>query len=111
MDRRIPPSEWVSELQSFTRRNASRLTVLETGYPEIGSQEQEYDYPLRGVAYDPRDRRVEIMLGDLGRTSPHLTHTIGGVISLELLVGENGRDEVLSIAHEAGRTLLRFARD
>lgn len=108
MDRRISPSRWPAAMQEFTRRNASRLTVLETGYPEIGSQRQESAFPLRGVAYDSRDRRLEIMLGDLGRTSPHLTHTVGNVTALDLLVDDAGQDAVLRIVHDRGQTLLRL---
>ena len=57
-------ADWIRELSAFTARNAGRRTVLEVDGMDIGAQREEQGYPLRGVAYDPRDGRVEIMLGD-----------------------------------------------
>jgi hypothetical protein len=103
-------SEWVVRLQEFTERNSSRSTVLEEDGLDVGAQREEVDLPLRGVAWDPRDERVEIMLGGLYGTERHLTRTISEVTAIHLLTGTSGRDEALRIAHEGGQTLLSFQR-
>ncbi|MGH7575452.1 MAG: DUF5335 family protein [Longimicrobiales bacterium] len=109
MDSDTAREEWVRELEQFTDRNAGRRTVLEVDGAEFGAQEQERDYPLRGVAYDPRDGRLEIMLGDETGTSRHLTHTVGDVKEVDVLTGEDGRDQALRVEHDGGtQTLLRL---
>lgn len=110
MSESIPRSEWVQALQRFTERNASRITELEIDDPELGAQAEEHDYPLRGVAYDRHDDRIEIMLGDLERASPHVTHSIEHPTALEILTDDEGHDEVLRIGRGAGQTLLRLRR-
>ncbi|HEU4452366.1 MAG TPA: DUF5335 family protein [Longimicrobium sp.] len=95
-------------LKEFTERNAGRLTRLEEYHPEIGAQVEERNLPLRGVAYDRHGRSVEIMLGDLATPDGHLTRSIGGVESVDVLPGPDSRDAVLCIGHGAGQTLLRL---
>jgi hypothetical protein len=104
----IPSSEWADGLSAFTQRNAGRITVLEEHDRAIGAQEEEHGYPLRGVGYDRRDGRVEVMLGDLTGTERHLTRSIAAVTSLDRMLDANGRDFALRIAHDGGQTLLRF---
>lgn len=99
--------EWAETLQEFTNRNAGRRTVLEVDAPELGAQREEIDYPLWGVAYDPRDGRVEIMLGEQGSVEQHLTHSVVAPESIDVLT-DHGRDRALRIVHESGQTLLRF---
>lgn len=101
-------SEWGTALKEFTGRNAGRHVRLELDDPALGAQTQERDDTLLGVAYDPRDARVEIMLGDIEGGSRHHVRSIGGVVSVDLLTGSGGRDLVLRIAHGHGRvqTLL-----
>lgn len=111
MSRQLQRSEWAEVLNDLTERNASRLTRIEVDHPDIGAQEQERNYPLRGMAYDPGDDRIEIMLGHLGRAEPHLTHTISGATELEILTGAGGEDEVVRVVHGGGQTLLRFMPD
>jgi hypothetical protein len=67
---------------------------------------QEHGYPLRGVAYDHHDQRVEIMLGDLEGTRRHLTRGIAHVESVDILRDSNGQDRVLRLSHGRGQTLL-----
>lgn len=105
---RIPPTDWVGALREFTRRNAGRNALLEVDAPELGAQRSGQDLPLRGVSYDPRDRRVEMMLGEMGLPGSHLTHSIGEVAEIDLLVGEDGRDRVLRVGAAGGQTLLRL---
>ena len=100
--------DWSSGLRSFTNRNAGRRTVLSEDAPERGSQEEESDYPFWGVSWDPRDGRVQIMLGEQGSVERHLTRTIGSVRTIDLMRDAAGRDEGLRITHADGQTLLRF---
>jgi hypothetical protein len=108
MDRRIPREEWANGLHRFTNRNAGRITVLEVSGSEIGVQQEEVEYPLRGIAYDRRDDRIDIMLGDQRSVDRHLTHTVVAPETVDLLMGEDGRDHALRIVHEDAETLLRF---
>lgn len=105
---RVDPSQWATVLNDFTRTNAGRRTQLEIDDPEIGAQAQERDYPLRGVAFDAHDQRVEIMLGADGAGEPHLSRSIGGVTSLDLLTDTEGNDVALRLRHGAGQTVLTF---
>lgn len=102
--------DWSAGLRAFTNRNAGRRTVLSEDAPGTGSQEEESDYPLWGVSWDPRDGRIQIMLGEQGSVEKHLTRTIGSVRTIELLRDDVGRDEGLRVTHADGQTLLRFAQ-
>ena len=102
--------EWTRELWEFTNRNAGRRTILEVNDPGFGAQEEETDYPLKGVSFDPRDHRVQIMLGEEGSVDQHLTHSIEAAERIDILSSPDGRDEVLRIVHGGSQTLLRFVR-
>lgn len=108
MERSAARDEWARELEQFTDRNVGRRTVLEIDGLDVGAQDEALDYPLRGVAYDPRDGRVEIMLGDQASLDRHLTHTVGDVTSIDVLTGDDGRDEVLRVEHGGIQTLLKL---
>lgn len=108
MVRTIPRREWTQALDGFTQRNAGRRTSLEVDAPGIGTQSQERDFQLRGVVYDPRDGRVEIMLGGFEGVGPHLTHIVADVEALDLLTDSAGRDTALRIAQQSGQTFLRI---
>ena len=101
-------SEWSLRLSEFTRRNAARHVVLEVDDPEIGSQAEVTDYPFLGADFDHQTGRVEIMLGDQEPDGRHLTHSVSGVTSIDVLVDVNNRDTVLRLAHGSGQTLLTF---
>lgn len=103
----VPPEHWAKHLQRFTDRNASRRTTIEIDQADIGAQDLESDYPLRGISYDDRDGRIEIMLGDLGDVASHMTHSIAQASELTIVAGSDGRDELLRIVHPGGQTLLR----
>lgn len=96
---------WPQMLKDFTRRNAGRATRLEIDDAELGAQLGELNLTLRGVAFEPRFRRVEIMLSDGGPTE-HLTHSVEGVSDLSVLSGGDGRDVTLRIGHPDGQILL-----
>ena len=98
-------AEWAGALREFSRRNAGRSTRLEIDDPEVGAQWQELALHFRGVAYEPRFRRVEIMFSD-GEALAHLTHSIEGVCDVAVLTDAAGRDRTLCIAHASGQALL-----
>jgi hypothetical protein len=110
MDRSLDRAEWAAALQAFTGRNAGRRAVLEEDGEEFGAQEEGAG-TLRGVAYDSRDRRVEIMLGEQNDVERHLTRTVASPQRIDLLADPAGRDAALRIEHEGGQTLLRFESD
>ncbi len=108
MDRVIDRQDWAEELDSLSAGNMGRPTTIEVDHPELGAQEQESSLPLMGITYDPHDERIEIMLGEPGTTSPHLTHAIEGVTSLEVHTGPDDRVEVIRIGFDGGQTLVKF---
>lgn len=111
MTTRIKKAKWAAELQEFTDRNAGRTTVLEELDSGIGAQEEERGFPLRGIAYDRKDGRVAIMLGELEGADRHLTRTISEVLRIDRLADAGGRDSALRIERPGGQTILRFDAD
>lgn len=101
-------NDWVVTLNEFSSRNAGRRTVLEVDAPEYGAREEESDYPFWGATFDPRDGRVQIMLGEQGSVERHLTHTIDAVRDIAIQRNASGRDVALRVVHDSGQTLLRF---
>lgn len=108
MQTTIPRRDWTRALDGFTQRNAGRRTSLEVDAPEIGTLSQERDFQLQGVVYDPKDERIEIMLGGFEGVGPHLMHTVGDVEAIDLVTDSMGRDTALRIAQRSGQTLLRI---
>ncbi len=106
MYREIPKESWAAELEAFTERHAQRPTTIEIDSLEFGAQEQEHDFPLRGIAYDHRDGRISIMLGELEGADPHLTHSISGASSVAIGPGREDLMEVVRIGHSGGQTLI-----
>jgi nucleotide-binding universal stress UspA family protein len=107
--RAVAHGDWGAQIDAFSRRNVGRRGTLEVDDPEIGAQAQEFDYPLRGAAYDSHDQRVTLMFGELAWGAPHLTRGIAGASAVDILQDERGRDLALRVAHGAGQTLLTFA--
>ena len=106
MFREIPKDRWAAELAAFTERHAQRPTYIEIDSLEFGAQEQERDFPLRGIVYDHRDGRISIMLGELEGADPHLTHSISGASSVAIGPGSENQIEMVRIAHGGGQTLI-----
>jgi hypothetical protein len=99
--------DWAASLRAFSNRNAGRRTILEVDAPEYGAQAEEVDYPFWGVSFDPRDGRIQIMLGEQGSVDQHLTHSIDAPDRIDVL-SDAGRDRALRVVHGNGQTLLRF---
>lgn len=106
----LDESRWGEVLDDFTRRNGGRRTRLEVDDPELGAQTQEGEYPLLGVTFDPVDQHVEIMLGALGAGEPHLSRSIAGVDSLDVLTDRDDQDIALRLRHGEGQTILTLIR-
>lgn len=100
---------WDTRLREFSRRNAGRPTRLEIDHDELGAQWQEVALTLRGVDFDARSGRIEIMLDDGERLGAHLTHSIRAATEVAVLTAPDGRDTVLRIAHPGGQSLLTLA--
>lgn len=102
----VDRGEWPQFMKEFTRRNAGRLTRLELDDRELGVQWGELDLHFRGAAYEPRYRRVELMLSNGGGPTDHLTHSVEGVTHLYLQRDDAGADQALSIGYAGGQTVL-----
>src|SRR5262249_41743541 len=94
----LPQSEWVSQLDDFSRGNFGRRGSLEVDDPDIGAQAQESAYPLLGATFDVHDQKLELMFGQVGHGKAHLTRNIGGVSSIDILRDDHGRDLALRVA-------------
>ncbi|MGD8277718.1 MAG: hypothetical protein PVH00_06815 [Gemmatimonadota bacterium] len=103
--------DWSAGLRAFTQRNAGRRTILEEDAEATGFREEGKDYPFRGASWDPRDSRIQIMLGDQASVERHLTRSIPAARAIDLMRDAEGRDRGLRIIHEGGETRLRFVRD
>lgn len=107
---RFASYEWSERLEEFTRRNASRGATLEVIDPDVGAQVEQRGFPFLGASFDPRDGRVQIMLGDARLHGRHLTRMISGVSAVQVLRDRSGRDVLLRVAHGRGQTLLTLER-
>jgi len=103
------PNDWAAELDRFTRRNQGRRVVLESDDPTVGRRVHVRGYAFRGAAYDHRDGRVDLMFGDLGAATGHLTHSVAGVKSVGVRADADGTDEALLVTHAHGWAMLTFA--
>ena len=106
----LDQARWGEVLDDFTRRNTGRRTRLEVDDPELGAQMQEGEYPLLGVTFDPVDQHIEIMLGELGAGEPHLSRSVAGVDSLDVLTDRDDQDIALRLRHGDGQTILTLIR-
>ncbi len=107
---RFASYEWAERLEEFTRRNATRTATLEVIDPDLGAQIEERGFPFVGASFDPRDGRVQIMLGAMELKGRHLTRCIAGVTAVQVLRDRSGRDLLLRVAHGRGQTLLTMER-
>jgi len=102
---------WVEALKTFTRNNAGRRTTLEVDDPELGFQECGKDFLLRGAAYDPKEDRIEIMLGPEGSVEGQLTHSILSPQEVQIERDKDGNARALRVRLKKGTISLRIHRD
>lgn len=108
--RRIPPEEWTSFLDSFSRSHAGWLTTLEIVSEKAPAQVEARNLPLEGVVGDTGggEPRISIFLGWEGRT--RLTHAVVSPTVLRFDQAETGADRGLEmVAGDGAKTILRFA--
>jgi hypothetical protein len=72
--------------------------TLEVFDEREGDRVAERDRPFRGVDYDPRTDRVDIMLGELDGADGHHSHSVAAPRAIELLRRAEERDLALRIA-------------
>lgn len=103
------PSEWPAELDAFSRRNQGRRAVLEADDPTVGRRMHVKGYGFLGAAYDRKDRRAELMLGDASAGVSHMTHSMPDVKLVAVRSAADGKDEALLVSHGGGWAMLTFA--
>ncbi len=101
---------WERWLDDFSTRNAGRSVRVEVDDLAFGAQVQATGYILHGTVFDPRDRRVDVMLGSPKEPDAHLTRIISRVRSIARTCDSAGRDSALQIRSESGDTLIIFDR-
>lgn len=99
-------AQWPALLQAFSERNVGRRASVELFTVGLGAQSASVNFALVGVAYDPADDAVEIMLGDAEGRTRHVTHTVRQVSVVELSSYEGGADAALRLVHADGETLV-----
>lgn len=98
---------WARALRDFSERHRDEPTLLELDDPELGAQHSGRGFLLGGVEYDPRAKRILILLGRGEGIRDHLTHSLPGPRSVELVgSGEEG-EEALRVELERGQVILR----
>jgi len=101
---------WVKALADFTRANAGRPTTVELIDAEETTQVCGRGLPLLGVDYDPKEDRVNIMLGHWGTVEGHLSHSLPAPREIEVVTGPEGRGESVRIELRQGRVVLKADR-
>ena len=94
VSRSTDPAEWESQLDTFTRRNKGRLTVLAIDDLRFGARAVESGFVLRSAGYDPVTKRIEVTLGDPEHEARRVTRAIGAVDSIDVSADPSGRGAV-----------------
>jgi hypothetical protein len=100
------PAEWAATVDAVSRRNVGRLATLEVDDRDIGAQIEAGGYVLQGIAFDPHDQRVSLMLESPKVPGAHLTRSIANIDSVAVTRAADGRDRAVAITHGRGQTLL-----
>lgn len=95
---------WCELLDAFTRRHAGRRASLDLQARSWGARQTGSNFPLRGIDYDPRDDRVDILLGEEGAGASHLTHRVAHPERVQIVRDGQGREVGLRI--ETDRTVV-----
>lgn len=101
--------DWPTQLDGFSRRNQGRRAVLEADDSTVGRRVLVRGYAFLGAAYDHKDRRAELMLGEPASATAHITHGISGVKLVAVRSSADGTDEALLVAHDGGWAMLTLA--
>ncbi len=98
--------DWPGALDAISRRDAGRRVTMEVDDRDIGAQVEASGYFLRGITFDPHDRRVAIMLESPEGKGAHLTRSIAHVDEIGISANPDGTDRALIVKHGRGQTLL-----
>lgn len=99
---------WQAELDGFSRRNAGRLVDVDVHAPAWGLQHTGRGVPLRGVDFDPRADRVELMVGEPDGSRCHFTHVVPEPVHVEVVSDEEGHDRRLLVEGRESRMSVTF---
>jgi len=105
--REIPPSEWRSYFDSFSRDPRAMAASVELEGEDIGAQIEARGSLLRGITYDDRDDIVVIGLDAPGGTREGLEHI---VYDPQKIYAASGAEEITFDIEdgEGHKTLLRL---
>jgi nucleotide-binding universal stress UspA family protein len=98
------PHPWCELLDGFTRRHAGRRASLDLQARSWGARQTGSNFPLRGVDYDPRDDRVDIVLGEEGAGASHLTHRVAHPERVHVV--RDAQDREVGLRIETDRTVV-----
>src|SRR6266567_4551245 len=106
----IPPPEWTSFFDSFSRQHHGWLATLEVFGSEVGAQEEAHELPLEGVSVASEREAAESITISLGKTpEDHVSHTINQPAHVWLEQTSERVNAALEIESEdKSKTLLRF---
>jgi hypothetical protein len=108
----IPPHDWKSFFEAFSRRHEGWLASVEVRGADIGEQIEARSLPLEGIAIDPghgAPGTITIMLG--GFPHCHVTHSIvrPTEVRMRRIDEETGLRKTLYIDSAGGSsTVIRF---
>ena len=106
----IPPQEWNSFFDSFSRQHEGWLATLEVLGSDLGAQEEAHDLPFEGVSVASEADKSKSIAINMGKTpEDHINHTITKPQHVWLEKTDDGADAALEIESvDEARTLLRF---
>lgn len=107
--RTLAPDQLDKELVAFGNRNVGRRCTIEVDHPDLGAQILCHDLPLVGATYDRNDRVASLMFGASRLEGQHLTHSLPNVRSADIIVGPDGKDQLLRLAASGGQTLITLS--
>lgn len=103
------PEEWEKLLDAISKRDAGRVVTVEVDDRDFGAQVEASGYVLRGITYDPHDRRVAIMVEAPDGGGGHLTRSVSNVDTIGVVSGPGDQDRAVTLRHGRGQTLLLMA--
>lgn len=111
MERReIPPSEWRSFFDVFSRQHEGWLATLEFFGQGIGTQAEPGELPLKSVTLTPVVGKSEAITLNLGKIpNDHVKHTVIEPTHVWLVQTPEGANAALEIeSADETKILLRF---
>ena len=102
----VGSGQWAEHLDAFTRRNAGRITFMETSDPEGFPYSHEQGFPLFGVCCTGPGDDVEIVLGEADGRRRHVKRVVSNASAISVFRDDHGADRALLIASAREETLL-----